>query len=134
MTAEMEKRLLQVAVAAAALVPLSMGLTSVIEGPAIIKGVEPPLPVDLDSHFRYLSGLLLGIGLAFVACIPAIERQRALFRTLGLIVVAGGLARLVSLIGAGTPSAGHQFGLAMELLVVPAIMLWQARVAARLAP
>ena len=131
MTREAEKRALQIAVAAAALVPLSMGLTSVFEGPAILKGVGLPAPVDLDSHFRYLSGLLLGIGLAFLACIPGIERRTALFRTLSLIVVVGGLSRLVSLISVGVPSGGHQFGLAMELAVVPLIVLWQARVAQR---
>ena len=129
MTADIEKRLLQIAVAAAAIVPLSMGLMSVIEGPSILKDVGAPAPIDLDSHFRYLSGLLLGLGMAFVACIPAIERRKTLFRALSLVVVVGGLSRLVSLIGVGLPSDGHQFGLAMELVVVPLIMLWQARVA-----
>lgn len=131
MTAEGEKRLLQATVAIASLVPLSMGLSSIVEGPAILKGVGAPAPTDLDSHFRYLSGLLLGIGLAFLACIPAIERRATLFRALSLIVVAGGLSRLVSLVLVGTPSAGHQFGLIMELVVVPLIMVWQGRVAAR---
>ena len=131
MKAETEKRLLQLTVAIAALVPLSMGVLSVAEGPAILKGVDAPAPVDLDSHFRYLSGLLLGIGLAFAACIPAIERRTTLFRALSLIVLAGGVSRLISLLSLGTPSGGHQFGLVMELIVVPLIMLWQARVAAR---
>lgn len=131
MTAEREKLLLQIVVALAALVPLSMGLLSVVEGPLILKGVEAPAPADLDSHFRYLSGLLLGIGLAFVACIPGIERKAALFRALSLIVLVGGLARLLSLASVGVPGDGHQFGLVMELIVVPLIMLWQARVARR---
>ena len=126
-----ERRLLQAAVAVAALVPLSMGLTSVLEGPSILKGVGTPAPVDLDSHFRYLSGLLLGIGLAFVACIPRIERRTTLFRAFGLIVLVGGLSRLVSLAAVGLPGDGHRFGLVMELVVVPRIMLWQARVARR---
>jgi hypothetical protein len=132
MTIEGEKRLLQIAVAIAALVPLSMGTLSIVEGPAILKGVDAPAPIDLDSHFRYLSGLLLGIGLAFLACIPGIERRTSLFRALSLIVIVGGTARLVSLIVAGVPGEGHQFGLAMELVVVPLIMLWQGRVAVRL--
>jgi hypothetical protein len=60
-----EKRMLQVATALACFVPLSMGVTSVLRSAAVLKGVEPPLPIDLDSHFRYLSGLLLGTGLVF---------------------------------------------------------------------
>ncbi|WP_436423282.1 DUF4345 family protein [Enterococcus faecium] len=48
---------------------------------------------------------------------------------LGALIVAGGCARVVSLASVGAPSAGHLFGLAMELGVVPLLMLWQARVA-----
>ena len=131
MTAEAERRLLQAAIALAALVPLSMGLLSVVQGPEVLRGVAAPAPVDLDSHFRYLSGLLLGIGIAFVTCIPAIERKGPLFRALGAIVIIGGLSRLVSLADAGAPGFGHLFGLAMELGIVPLILLWQARVARR---
>ena len=125
-----ERRLLQAAAALAALVPLAAGTLGMVAGPDMLRGVAAG-PVDLDSHYRYLSGLLAGIGLGFVTCIPAIERRGARFRLLGLIVVLGGLARLGSLIGAGTPGAGHQFGLVMELGVVPLLMLWQGRVARR---
>jgi hypothetical protein len=128
---EAEKRLLQLATALACLVPLGMGAASVLRGAAILKGVAEPIPIDLDSHFRYLSGLLLGIGLAFLACVPRIERHRAVFLTLGGVIVVGGLARLLSLAEAGVPGDGHRFGLVMELLVVPLIVLWQGRVARR---
>jgi hypothetical protein len=126
-----EKRLLQGATALACLVPLSMGASSVLRSAAVLKGVEPPLPIDLDSHFRYLSGLLLGIGLTFLACLPDIERRRPVFLALGAIIFVGGLARLLSLAQLGWPGAGHRFGLVMELVVVPAIVLWQGRVAKR---
>ena len=124
-----ERRLLQAATALACLVPLSMGATSILGSAAVLNGVAPPLPVDLDSHFRYLSGLLLGIGLAFLATIPSIERRGTIVRTLGFIVLVGGLARLLALVQSGPPGPGHQFGLVMELLVVPALVLWQRRVA-----
>ena len=38
---------------------------------------------------------------------------------------------MVSLADAGAPGFGHLFGLAMELGIVPLILLWQARVARR---
>lgn len=129
MTAEAERRLLQAAVALACLVPIAMGAASIVESAAVLRGVEPPLAVDLDSHYRYLSGLLFGIGILFAASIRRIETKGTTFRTLGTIIVIGGLARLVSLIQNGVPGAGHQFGLAMELAVVPLIVLWQGRVA-----
>ncbi|HEY0111974.1 MAG TPA: DUF4345 domain-containing protein [Allosphingosinicella sp.] len=126
-----ERRLLQIIVALTCLVPLWAGGTGVAEGPAMLRGVEAPQPADLDSHYRYLSGILFAIGLAFAACIPAIERRGALFRTLGLLVMAGGLGRLMSLLTQGPPSTGHLFGLTMELVTVPLLMLWQRRVERR---
>ena len=133
MTAEHERRLLQAATALAALVPLLAGGQGVVESAAMLRGVEPPLPIDLDSHYRYLSGLLLGIGLVFAACIPRIEAHGSIFKALGALIVVGGLSRLASLIAHGAPGPGHQFGLLMELIVVPSIVLWQARVARRYA-
>ncbi|HLL58959.1 MAG TPA: DUF4345 domain-containing protein [Allosphingosinicella sp.] len=134
MRAETERRLLQVSVALACMVPLSMGFLSVLRSAPILRGVTPPLPIDLDSHYRYLSGLLLGIGLTFLASIPRIETRTTVFRTLGFVILIGGLARLLSLVQEGVPGRGHQFGLVMELVVVPLIVVWQARVARRYRP
>ena len=126
----MERRLLQAAVALGCLVPLLAGGTGMIGGPAFLRGVESGVPPDLDSHFRYLSGLLFAIGLAFASCIPGIERRTARFRLLALLVLVGGLGRLLGLVSSGMPGTGHVFGLAMELGAVPLLVLWQARVAA----
>jgi hypothetical protein len=123
-----ERRLLQAVILCLCLVPLAAGGAGMLKGAAMLKGVHQPLPVDLDSHYRYLSGLLFGIGIAFAACVPAIERRGSLFRTLGSIVILGGLARLLSLLRMGPPSGGHLFGLAMELGILPLLLLWQARV------
>ena len=131
MKRETERRLLQAATALACLVPLSMGGLSVLKSADVLRGVAQPLPIDLDSHFRYLSGLLLGIGLVFLASIPRIETKTIVFRTLGAVIFVGGLGRLLSLVEAGVPGPGHRFGLAMELIVVPLIVLWQGRVARR---
>lgn len=125
-----ERRLLQGVVALACLVPLSIGAIGIVRGPGFL-GHPPVVPPDLASHFRYLSGIFFGVGLAFTTCVPAIERKTARFRLLGLLVVAGGLARLAGLAMAPAPSLGHQFGLVMELGVTPLLMLWQARVARR---
>ena len=131
MTADVERRLLQGATLLACLVPLTAGSSGVLESAAMLRGVSEPLAVDLDSHFRYLSGLLLGIGLVFLSAIPRIETKGTVFRVLGALIVVGGLARLLSLIEEGAPGPGHQFGLAMELVVTPLLVMWQARVACR---
>ncbi|QLC22958.1 DUF4345 domain-containing protein [Parasphingopyxis sp. CP4] len=126
-----EKRALQITAGLACLVPLSMGVASVIIGPSILSGIDDPPPRDLDSHFRYLSGIFLMVGIAFATCVPGIERKTARFRLLGAMIVLGGLARAVSVMEYGLPSDGHRFGLVMELGVVPLLMIWQSRVARR---
>lgn len=131
MSAPVERRLLQIAVALACLVPFSASLAGIVGGAAWLA--RGPVATDLDSHFRYLSGIFLALGIAFASCIPAIERRTARFRLLGAMVVAGGLARLLSLWAAGAPGTGMRFGLVMELVVVPLLLLWQARLAGRYA-
>jgi hypothetical protein len=129
---DLERHLLQGAVLLACLVPLAAGGAGVVAGPAMLAGIAPgEAAADLDSHFRYLSGLLLGLGIGFLFCVPGIDRRTALFRALGLIAVLGGIARLCSAMAVGLPGTGHLFGLAMELGTVPLLLLWQARIARR---
>jgi hypothetical protein len=128
---DIERRLLQGAILVACLVPLTAGLAGVIEGPAMLRGIARGGPPDLDSHMRYLSGLLFGIGIGFVACVPRIEARGAAFRLLGLIVMAGGMARALSLAQAGAPGLEHRLALAMELGAMPLMVLWQVRITRR---
>ncbi len=120
------RRPLQVVVAALCLVPLGAGGAGVLLGPALVGA---PGPVDLDSHFRYLSGIFLGVGLTFLSTVPAIERRTARFRLAAALVVCGGLGRLLSLGVAGAPTGPHLVGLGLELVVVPLLVVWQGAVA-----
>ena len=131
MRPDRERRLLQSVVALACLIPLTAGASGVLYGPAMVKGVSAAAPADLDSHFRYLSGLLLGTGLCFGASIPTIERRSELFAGLSAAIVVGGLARLAALLAGTLPSTSHVLALGMELLVVPLLIIWQRRIARR---
>jgi hypothetical protein len=122
------RRALQAFIAVAALLPVVAGAAGVVAGPRLL-GAEAPWPGDLDSHVRFLSGVFLVVGLAWWSCIPGIERKGERLRLLALMTFAGGLARLLSLGLAGLPSAGHLFGLAMELVGVPLVVIWQAAIA-----
>jgi hypothetical protein len=121
------RRLLQATVAALSLVPILAGAGGMLLGPGFVASEAGAVP--LDSHFRYLSGLLLALGVTFASTVPAIERRGARFRLAAAIVVCGGLGRLLSLGVAGVPPWPHLVGLALELLVVPLLAVWQARVA-----
>ncbi len=86
---------------------------------------------DLDAHYRYLSGLLLAIGVAFALSIPRIETHKGRFRLLTAIVVIGGLGRLYGVLTTGHASDVTIFALAMELIVTPALAIWQGRIAVK---
>jgi hypothetical protein len=114
-------------VAIAGLVPVSAGLAGILTGAGFLDAGGPAL----DSHVRYLSGLLLGIGLAFWASLRRPERYGARYRLLTAIVAVGGLARLYGVIVGDAPPLPMLFGLVMELGVTPALCLWQATLARR---
>jgi hypothetical protein len=122
-----ERWALQIVVAIASLVPISAGAAGMWLGPAMVDAAGAPIAAD--SHYRYLSGLLLGIGIGFMTTTPRIEAHAARFRLLTAIVIAGGLGRLLSLALRGYPDEPMLFGLAMELIVTPALAIWQTRVA-----
>jgi glucan phosphoethanolaminetransferase (alkaline phosphatase superfamily) len=122
-----ELRLFQAAVIVASVVPIAAGAAGVLHGPGMIRGFARS-NADLDSHFSYLSGLLLGIGLAFLFCVLRVRARAQSFRMLGLIVIAAGLARAFAASRLGFPRAGHQFAYVMELVVVPALLVWHRRI------
>ena len=92
-----ERRLLQAAVLLAGFVPVLAGSAGVLLGAKMADWGS----IDLDSHVRYLSGLLLGIGIVFWGMIPGIERHGTIFRVLTGIVFVGGLGRLLGLFVVG---------------------------------
>jgi Domain of unknown function (DUF4345) len=125
-----EKRLLQQTVGVLSIAPFAAGLFGVLFGPAL---TNETVSVSGDSHFRFLSGLLLAIGLCFLTTIPEIEAKTGRFRLLTVLVFIGGLSRLLGLFLTGVPSFLMLGGLLMELFVTPLMCLWQTRVANRYA-
>jgi hypothetical protein len=121
----MEKRLLQVSVSLAALVAVAVGMAGVVWG---ASGLGEQAPGILDSQVRALSGVLAAIGIAYWTTVPDIQRAGARFGLLTLIVVAGGFARALGMLIAGPPGPVMGAALALELLVAPALYLWQARI------
>ena len=119
-TSLVSKRAAQVSFAVAGIVPVVAGLW----------GVFQPLVGPLGSqlnHGRYLSGLLLAIGLVFWASIPGIERRTERIRVLTVVVVIGGVCRLLGVIMGDPLSPAVMGALAMELAVTPLLCLWQSR-------
>lgn len=128
----MSRRLLQGVLMLLSLSPLGFGAMGMIYGAAWLGG--DAAPVSLDSHFRYLSGIFFGLGLALLTCIPRIERTTVRFRWIAALVVIGGLARLGGLLAGDVPGQGHIIGLGLEIVVTPLLVVWQARLRAGARP
>lgn len=124
-----ERRFLQIAVAVAGLVPLTAGALGALRPELLLGG-----PAHALTHGAYLSGLLLGLGLAFWSLIPTIERQGRVFGLLTGMVVLGGLARAFTAARLGIWNLPVALPLVMELGVTPALWLWQRRVSSLLRP
>jgi hypothetical protein len=116
-----QRNALRFCVGLAAIVPVAGGLSGAILSLAGANAWSA-------DHYRYLSGLLLAIGLGFWSTIPNIERQAARFRLLTVIVVIGGLCRLfgVALGDPLTPAVAA--ALVMELVATPLLCAWQGQV------
>jgi hypothetical protein len=121
----MERRLLQTALAIVSLIPLSAGLAGIWTGPEFYHVAAT---ITADSHMRYLSGLLFGIGLVVWWVIPNVEKPSEAFATVTAIVFVGGLARLWSFIHVGMPNDVMFSALFVELGLTPALFFWHRRV------
>ncbi len=125
-TMERERKLLQQSVAIVATIPVATGLYGVLFGQALTGDA---VSISAESHFRFMSGLLLGIGICFWSTLPGIEAKTGRFRLLTLLIVIGGLGRLMGLGLTGLPSLFMIGGLVVELVIAPVLCLWQTRVA-----
>jgi hypothetical protein len=122
MNNQIEKRLLQAAMTIACIVPLTGGLLGMAFGARML---DHGGDVTVDSHMRYLSGLLLGVRLRSTSAIPSIENQGTRMTLLTVIVLIGGLARLYDVVIDGWPASTMIFALGMELVVTPLLWFWQ---------
>ncbi len=114
------KHALQAAVTLAAALPVFASAWDVVHG---LQGAG----AWATNHERYLSGLLLAVGLGFWSTIPHIERKAARFRLLTFVVVTGGLCRLMGVVLGDPASPAVLVALVMELGVTPALCFWQSR-------
>ncbi|MEO3472775.1 DUF4345 domain-containing protein [Roseomonas sp. CAU 1739] len=119
--------MLPLAIRLAALVPVLAGGGGALFGPAFLGEAGGPAT---SSQVRYLSGLLLGIGLLAWWCAAALPRRAGVFGVLCAIVTLGGLARLCGLAVDPLPPWPHLAALVMELGVVPALWFAAHRTAA----
>jgi hypothetical protein len=125
----MSRRHLQLVMSLLAAIPVSTGVVTMM-------GVADPIYADLalpphallDSNLRFFGGVWLVLGLSMIWLVPRIERETALFRLLWLMVFAGGLGRVLSMVWTGLPPWPFVAFTMLELVGAPLFMAWQTRV------
>ena len=123
-----ERRLLQFAIFIAGFVPVLAGAGGANLGSAFLGEITG---TAMDSHFRYLSGILLAIGLCFWSFIPKIEQKEPQAKILTILVLTGGLIRLLSALLVIRPPVPMMLAIGMEVIVTPLLYLWIKRIARR---
>ena len=131
----MSRRALQVATGALGVIPVLTGVLTMLGlSDPIYAAAGLPAHALLDSNLRFFGGLWLVLGLSLYVLIPRIERETLLFRTLWLMIFAGGVGRLLSMAFAGLPPWPFVGFTVLEIVGAPLFIAWQARLAAAAAP
>lgn len=88
---------------------------------------QGPVPVDVDSEFRFISASWLTAGCALWWSLGRLEARAGTTRVVLAAIVAGGAARLVSLAVVGRPMPLFLVALGVELVAVPVVAWWHTR-------
>ena len=84
--------------------------------------------IILDSNLRFYAGLSIGLGLIIFWLIPSIEKQKTIFRLISLVILTGGIGRVISMMMIGNPSTPFIIFTLLELLF-PLLIFWQNKIA-----
>ena len=110
-----------------------VGVIPVLTGAARIVGGLRFSPDDitttpyLDSEYRFLSVWWVAAGVLLWWSLRRPGQRAVVTRFLLTVMVLGGLARLVGAVLDGLPPAPFQASMAIELLGIPALLLWHRR-------
>lgn len=116
----------RVTVAVLAAVPLASGLAGVVRGPgAVPGGPGGPVSPSLDSEYRFANTFWCAVAPAIWWTLRDPVGRAGVLRAVLGTVAAGGPARIVSWRRFGRPHAVFVGALALEVVGMPAVLLWQ---------
>jgi hypothetical protein len=129
----MSRRILQAILMIVGLILIITGLLGIIYGITDdFYGISMSSNIQgniiLDSNLRFYGGLSIGLGLIIFWLIPSLEKQKIIFRLISLMILIGGIGRVISMIMVGNPSTLFIIFTMLELLF-PLLIFWQNKIA-----
>jgi len=120
------KRLLLVLLGALGAVPVATGLLAIFGGAESAPG-GGPVPASVDSEYRFVNVFWVAAGLILWWTLRRPLERALVTRVVLAIVVAGGVARVISVLVVGWPHPVYIGAMVVELVVVPLLIVWHAR-------
>ncbi|MEQ8799409.1 MAG: DUF4345 domain-containing protein [Salinisphaeraceae bacterium] len=87
----------------------------------------------LNSQFRFLAAIWLGLGLLLCLCVFRLERYGPVLDGVLAVVFLGGVGRILALVDQGFPDTVFSIGfvvlaIAVEIVGMPALIGWHRKV------
>ena len=133
MTSARERSSLLATVALLGVIPVATGLLGVLGGPERAPG-GGATTASVDSEYRFVNVFWAAAGGVLWWTLGRPEERSVATRTVLGLAALGGFPRLLSVIRAGLPHPVFRATIALELLVVPLVIVWHSRVFPRSAP
>ncbi|GEM_PF-2229792 len=112
-------------------------LIPIVTGPLTLLGIyDPVYQIDadlkhaiLDSNLRFFGGVWLVLGVALLVSLKELRQPNPLFQWILFACFCGGVGRLASMVFFTIPPLPFVAFTALEILVLPYLMVWQRNLA-----
>ncbi|KUL34501.1 hypothetical protein ADL15_15575 [Actinoplanes awajinensis subsp. mycoplanecinus] len=107
-------------------IPVVTGVTAVVGGLDFSPDDTNGTPY-FDSEYRFLGVWWAAAGVLLWWSLRAPRRRAVVTRALLGVMVLGGVARLLGVVLTGLPPLPFRVSMTVELLVIPALLIWHRR-------